>query len=158
MSKLSKVKMFLILGISLSIIVAFSNFVYAVDDDPFLNYAGNNSNSESQTSDNTNSEDDFEQLPLEVNNTNANTNNNSNVDNTNKANELLTSNTNIQNTNLNSNKNNNTNNNVNRNVSNTETLAKTGLTDSNGFVIFIVVLCSISAIYSFKKISEYKKI
>lgn len=145
MNKLSKMKIVLVIAISLSVIVAFTNWVYAVEDDPFLS-AGNNASS----GDNLEDDDDFvEAAPVQNNNSNAN---NTNVDNTNKANDLLTNNTNNQNNNK------NTNNNVNRNVSNTETLAKTGLTDSNGFVAFIVVLCSVSAIYSFKKIRDYKKI
>ena len=44
-----------------------------------------------------------------------------------------------------------TNNNVN-------TLAKTGLSDTNGIVALIVVVCGVSAIYSYKKVNDYKKL
>ena len=47
---------------------------------------------------------------------------------------------------------------TNRSVSNSNSLAKTGLTDSKGFVAVIVLICGISAIYSFKKISDYKRL
>lgn len=47
---------------------------------------------------------------------------------------------------------------TNRSVSNSNSLAKTGVTDSKGFITLVVLICGISAIYSFKKISDYKKL
>ena len=146
MNKLSKMKIVLIIIMSLSLILALTNWVYAVDDDPFISMENNTSSA------NALDDDDFEPLPATNINSNAN---NTNVENTNKVNELITNSNTINNV---SNVANTNNTNVNRNVSNTDTLAKTGLADSKGFVAFVVVLCAISAVYSLKKISDYKKI
>lgn len=60
----------------------------------------------------------------------------------------------------NSNTNNSTTNNTtyNRSVSNTNSLANTGIADMNGAVVLVVIICGVSAVYSYKKISDYKKI
>ena len=63
------------------------------------------------------------------------------------------------NTSTNTNKNSSVNNSSisqNRSVSNDNVLAKTGINDFGGATAVIVIICSISAVYSLKKISEYK--
>jgi len=138
------IKKIFVLVISIALVFTFSNLVLAADDDPFLPITQNT-------------------------NTNANPESNTNTEQTNtnsdSGNSLLTNTTNTTNTTnnatLTSNTVNNTTNisgNVNRSVTNTEQLAKTGLTDSNGIIALIVVLCGISAIYSYKKVNDYKKL
>lgn len=51
---------------------------------------------------------------------------------------------------------NNTVNSLNSTTSNSNSLAKTGIEDSNGMFAVILVVCGIAAVYSFKKISDYK--
>ena len=141
MKNLKNVKKLLILIMTIGLIVMFSNLAYAAEEDPFVsltvtNSAGNTAgNTESNTSNS---------LFTNINTTNTNTN----VTNTNTSGTLTTINT----------TNNTANNTTNRSVSNTETLAKTGLTDSNGIVALIVIICAVSAIYSYKKINDYKRL
>ena len=141
MKNLKNVKKLLILIMTIGLIVMFSNLVYAADEDPFVSLTVTNStentvgNTESNTSNS---------LFTNINTTNTNTN----VTNTNTSGTLTTINT----------ANNTANNTTNRSVSNTETLAKTGLTDSNGIVALIVIICAVSAIYSYKKINDYKRL
>lgn len=51
---------------------------------------------------------------------------------------------------------NNITNSLNSTTSNSNSLAKTGITDSNGMFAVILIVCGIVAVYSFKKISDYK--
>ena len=46
---------------------------------------------------------------------------------------------------------------TNRSVSNNTTLAKTGINDFGGIGAIVLTICIISAVYSLKKISEYRK-
>ena len=142
MKNLKMVKSLLILIMSIGIILTFSNFVYADDDDPFLELTP--TNTESNEAANTSNE----------NSTNTDTNNTlfTNTNSNTGVNSLTTNNTVVNNTT------NNTANNVNRSVTNTETLAKTGISDSKGMVTLIVIICGISAVYSYKKINDYKKL
>ena len=141
MRDLKMVKKLFILILTIGIVVMFSNFVYAEDDDAFIslnitNSAGNNT---AGSEGNTNSNSLFTNI----------------INTTNQAN---TTGTLIANNTTNNTTNNSINNTTNRSVSNTETLAKTGLTDSNGIVALIVIICAISAIYSYKKINDYKRL
>jgi len=106
--------------------------------------------------------------PAEENTTNTNTNTNKSNTNTNTSNNTNTnkSNTNTNNTNTNSNKNTNTNNtNTNKNTNNSSVynnanntnLPKTGVEDSIPTMVLVVVF-GISAVYAYKKISEYKNV
>lgn len=144
------IKKIFVLVISIALVFTFSNLVLAADDDPFLPITQNtNANPESNTNTNT-----------EQTNTNSGSNTNSDSGNSLLTNTINTTNT-TNNGTLTSNTVNNTTNissNVNRSVTNTEQLAKTGLTDSNGIIALIVVLCGISAIYSYKKVNDYKKL
>ena len=143
------IKKIFVLVISIALVFTFSNLVLAADDDPFLPITQDtNANPESNSNpepantnpgSNTNS-DSGNSLLTNTSNTNTNTTNN----------VTLTSNTVNNTSNISSN--------VNRSVTNTEQLAKTGLTDSNGIIALIVVLCGISAIYSYKKVNDYKKL
>ena len=141
MKNLKNVKKLLILIMTIGLIVMFSNLVYAADEDPFVSLTVTNSaeNTAGNTESNTSNS-----LFTNINTTNTNTN----VTNTNTSGTLTTINT----------ANNTANNTTNRSVSNTETLAKTGLTDSNGIVALIVIICAVSAIYSYKKINDYKRL
>ena len=141
MKNLKNVKKLLILIMTIGLVVMFSNFVYAEDQDPFVSLTITNSTENNTTSNESNTSNG---LFTNINTTNTNTNVTNTNTNTNTAGTLTTNNT-AKNT-------------SNRNVSNTETLAKTGLTDSNGIVALIVIICAVSAIYSYKKINDYKKL
>ena len=91
----------------------------------------------------------FTDLTPSVNNTNTdNSNTNSNSTNTN-------TNTNTNNTNTNNTNRNNTNNSSIYN--NTNSLPKTGVTDSIPVAVLLIVF-AISAVYAYKKIKDYKNI
>lgn len=49
-------------------------------------------------------------------------------------------------------------NNSSSNVNVTNTLAKTGLSNTNGMVALVIVVFGISAVYSLKKVNDYKKL
>ena len=137
MKELKMVKKLIIIMLSVVLIIALSNFVYAADEDPFLELTATNTNSDTNTTNTDTSNSLF------TNTQNANTSNSGSLTtNTNTNTSLVT----------------NTDNSVNRNVTNTDTLAKTGLSDSNGIVALIVILCAVSAIYSYKKVNDYKKL
>lgn len=138
MKNVKMIKKLLVLVISIALILTFSNFVYAEDEDPFLPITPSANNETSNTN-------------TETTNTSTNTDNATNTNNTLVSNGTITTNNTVNNTV-------NTTNNVNRSVTNTDQLAKTGLTDSNGIIALIVVLCGISAIYSYKKVNDYKKL
>ena len=141
MKNLKMIKKLFILIMTIGLVIMFSNFVYAEDEDAFVSLTITNSTENNTTSNESNTSNS---LFTNINTTNTNTN----VTNTNTAGTLTTINT----------ANNTANNTTNRSVSNTETLAKTGLTDSNGIVALIVIVCAVSAIYSYKKINDYKKL
>ena len=147
MKNLKNVKKLLILIMTIGLIVMFSNLVYAAEEDPFVSLTVTNSegNTAGNTAGNTES-NTSNSLFTNINTTNTNTNVTNT--NTNTSGTLTTINT----------TNNTANNTTNRSVSNTETLAKTGLTDSNGIVALIVIICAVSAIYSYKKINDYKRL
>lgn len=141
MKNLKMIKKLFILIMTIGLVIMFSNFVYAEDEDAFVSLTITNPTENNTTSNESNTSNS---LFTNINTTNTNTN----VTNTNTAGTLTPINT----------TNNTANNTTNRSVSNTETLAKTGLTDSNGIVALIVIVCAVSAIYSYKKINDYKKI
>ena len=141
MKNLKMIKKLFILIMTIGLVIMFSNFVYAEDEDAFVSLTITNSTENNTTSNESNTSNS---LFTNINTTNTNTN----VTNTNTAGTLTPNNT----------ANNTANNTTNRSVSNTETLAKTGLTDSNGIVALIVIVCAVSAIYSYKKINDYKKL
>ena len=152
MKNVKMLKKLFILVMSIGLVLTFSNLVYAEDEDPFfaITATEESSNQDSNTASNeqqaTNTNTDTS-LFTDIDNTNSN---NTNTANTNSiGNSSITTNDTLNNTN---------NNVVNRSVTNTDTLAKTGLSDSKGMVTLIVVLCGISAIYSYKKVNDYKKL
>ena len=145
MKNFKMIKSLLILIMSIGVILIFSNLVYATDDDPFIQI-----NSTSPSSN-------------ESNNTEANNTDSGNLFSNIESNNVSNTNTISNTTNSimptsNNNSVNNISNTTNRSVSNTNTLAKTGLTDSKGMITLIVLVCGISAVYSYKKISDYKKL
>lgn len=149
MKNVKMLKKLFILVMSIGLVLTFSNLVYAEDEDPFFAITATEQESNEQQATNT---DTSGSLFTDTDNTN--TANTTNTENTNNASNSLLPTNNISN---------NTNNSavnsaVNRNVTNTDTLAKTGLSDSKGMATLIVVLCGVSAIYSYKKINEYKKL
>lgn len=144
MKNVKMLKKLFILVMSIGLVLTFSNLVYAEDEDPFFAITATEQESNEQQATNT---DTSGSLFTDTDNTNT-----TNTENTNNASNSLLPTNNISN-------NTNTNNSaVNRNVTNTDTLAKTGLSDSKGMATLIVVLCGVSAIYSYKKINEYKKL
>mgnify|MGYP004591823775 CR=1 FL=1 len=150
MENIKRMRKVVIIMMGIVLMLAFSMPTYAADDlfndntdDGFTN-ANVMTNEDSNTS-GTNSS-------LTTNGTD-NTNSNTNSNNTSNTNN------NVGNTNNTNNTNNNTNNsNTNRNVSNNvNTLAKTGISDNSGLML-VIVIAVISAIYSLKKVNDYKKI
>lgn len=132
MKKSNLIKLFLVLLIGVMIIMFSTNVLAADSTNGFNELTLNTSNSNTNT-DNTN-----------TNNVNTNTNtNNSNMSlNTNN----LTNNTNSLNVNSN-----------NSSIYNDTNLPKTGLEDSIPMAMLILIF-GISAIYAYKKISDYKNI
>lgn len=47
---------------------------------------------------------------------------------------------------------------TNRSISNTNELADTGIGSTGGIITLIVVVCGISAIYSYRKVNDYKNL
>ena len=142
MKNLKMFKKVSIIFLGLVFAIVCSGKVFAADDGLFTTIDSTNNTSNSAT---------------DGNNT-ANTNNDTNTDANNTANGSLTTNS-ANNTN-NSIRNTSTNNtaNTNRNVSNTATLAKTGLPNTGAIIAVVLVVCGISAIYSYKKVNDYKKL
>lgn len=145
MKNLKMFKKVSIIFLGLVFAIVCSGKVFAADEGLFTTIDSTNNTSNSAT---------------DGNNT-ANTNNDTNTDANNTANGSLTTNSanNTNNTN-NSIRNTSTNNtaNTNRNVSNTATLAKTGLPNTGAIIAVVLVVCGISAIYSYKKVNDYKKL
>lgn len=128
-----------ILLIVLSVVLIGSNIVYAAStwDDNFNEIMG-----ETETTDTDEPEEDDEPLNLTTPSSNTNTSDNTLAENnTNKA----SNNSSVYS--------NNTNTNTNTNSS----LPKTGIEDSLPTMVLIVVF-AISAVYAYKKISEYKNV
>ena len=150
MKNVKMLKKLFILVMSIGLVLTFSNLVYAEDEDPFFaitateESSNENSNTSSSEQQATNTD-----TPLFSGIENTNTNNTNTANANSIGNSSITTNDILNNTN---------NNVVNRSVTNTDTLAKTGLSDSKGMVTLIVVLCGISAVYSYKKINDYKKL
>ncbi len=151
MKNIKMLKKLVVLVISIGLIVTFSNFAYAADEDPFFEIKPENTSSNESTNTSTN-----ETTNNTTNNTTNTDSNNSLFTNT-ESNNTTTNNSTLT-TNNSVNATNTSNNVTNRSVTNTETLAKTGLSDSKGMISLIVVICGISAIYSYKKINDYKKL
>ena len=146
---MKNVKMFkklLVVVLSLVMILAYSNIAFAAEEEGLF---------EGFT--------DATQEPAaqSENNSNGTTNTSNTADTNNTANTSGTSgisNTSTPTSNTNSNSNSNSSINVNTNTNNANVLADTGLSDAGAIIALIVVLCAISAIYSYKKVSDYKKL
>lgn len=144
MKNLKVLKKLVMVMLGIALMVVLSGNVFAADDDLFTSVSSGN-NTEATTTNNTTGNDTNSAA---TNNTTSNTANSSLTTNS-------TSNTNTT-RNTSSNTTNNTTSNANRNVTNT--LAKTGLSNTGRIVALVVVVCGISAVYSFKKVNDYKKI
>lgn len=137
-------KRLVIVMLSLVLVAVCSTSVFAADgDDLFLSVNSTGNTASNATDNNTTSDNNT------TNNTNTNTNNTTN--------SSLTANNTTNNTVRNT-ATNNTTNNTSKTNNNVNTLAKTGLSDTNGIVALIVVVCGVSAIYSYKKVNDYKKL
>ena len=132
MENLKIFKRLVIVMLSLVLVAVYSTSVFATDDDLFLSVNSTGNTASNATSDNST--------------TNNTATNNTNTNNT-------TTNNTVRNTATN-----NTTNNTSKTNNNVNTLAKTGLSDTNGIVALIVVVCGVSAIYSYKKVNDYKKL
>ena len=146
---MKNVKMFkklVIVMLSLVLVAVCSTSVFATDDDLFLSVNSTGNTASNATDNNTTSDNST---------TNNTATNNTNTNNT--TNSSLTANNTTNNTVRNT-ATNNTTNNTSKTNNNVNTLAKTGLSDTNGIVALIVVVCGVSAIYSFKKVNDYKKL
>lgn len=146
MKNIKMLKKLVIIMLSFVFILVCANNVFAADDDLFTdaNFANINGSTTNNTTDGGNT----------AASQNSSTNSATNNTNTSSLGTNNTSNTG----NTNSNRSNTTNSNVNRSVSNTNSLANTGLVNSGGIIALIVVVCGISAIYSYKKVNDYKKL
>ncbi len=144
MKNLKVLKKLVMVMLGIALMVVLSGNVFAADDDLFTSVSSGN-NTEATTTNNTTGNDTNSAT---TNNTTSNTANSSLTTNS-------TSNTNTT-RNTSSNTTNNTTSNANRNVTNT--LAKTGLSNTGSIVALVVVVCGISAVYSFKKVNDYKKL
>lgn len=141
MRNIKMFKKLVIVMLSLVMVAVCSTSVFAADDDAVFTTVDASNNATANNS--TGNESEFSNVA----------GNNTNSDNT--ANSSLTSNSTTRNA-----TNNTTNNTANagRNVSNTNTLAKTGLSNTGEIVALILVVCGVSAIYSYKKVNDYKKL
>lgn len=139
MKNIKMFKKLVIVMLSLALIAICSGNVMAADDDLFTSVGSDNSTSNSATPGNS----------TDNNTTDNNTTEGSLTTNNNNTNNNTTRNTNTNNTT-------NTNLSTNRNVTNT--LAKTGLSNSGSIIALVVVVCGVSAIYSYKKVNDYKKL
>ena len=135
-------KRLVIVMLSLVLVAVCSTSVFATDDDLFLSVNSTGNTASNATSDNSTTNN------TATNNTNTNNTTNSSL----TANNTTTNNT-VRNTATN-----NTTNNTSKTNNNVNTLAKTGLSDTNGIVALIGVVCGVSAIYSYKKVNDYKKL
>ena len=139
-------KRLVIVMLSLVLVAVCSTSVFATDDDLFLSVNSTGNTASNATDNNTTSDNST---------TNNTATNNTNTNNT--TNSSLTANNTTNNTVRNT-ATNNTTNNTSKTHNNVNTLAKTGLSDTNGIVALIVVVCGVSAIYSYKKVNDYKKL
>ena len=137
-------KKLVIVMLSLVLVAVCSTSVFAADgDDLFLSVNSTGNTSTNATDNNTTANNNTTN-----NTTNSNTNSNSSLAANNTTNNTTRNTTN--------NTTNNTTSNTNRNVTNT--LAKTGLSNTGSIIALVVVVCGISAVYSFKKVNDYKKL
>ncbi len=134
MKKVSLIKGFLV--ILLSVVLIGTTGVFAADELDF-DLDDNTSSNTSNTSNSSNTSNTANNTNTNRSNTNTNSNN-TNTNNTNK-------------NNANTNKNSSTYNNANTN------LPKTGIEDSIPTAVLIVIF-AISAVYAYKKISDYKNV
>ena len=141
-------KRLVIVMLSLVLVAVCSTSVFATDDDLFLS-VNSTGNTASNATDNNTTSGNNTTNNTSTNNTNTNNTTNSSL----TANNNTTTNNTVRNTATN-----NTTNNTSKTNNNVNTLAKTGLSDTNGIVALIVVVCGVSAIYSFKKVNDYKKL
>ena len=139
-------KRLVIVMLSLVLVAVCSTSVFATDDDLFLS-VNSTGNTASNATDNNTTSDNSTTNNTATNNTNTNNTTNSSLTTNN------TTNNTVRNTATN-----NTTNNTSKTNNNVNTLAKTGLSDTNGIVALIVVVCGVSAIYSYKKVNDYKKL
>ena len=142
MKNVKMLKGLLIIVLSLFVVFTYSNMVFADDStdglfefEPVEEETGTNT---STTEPAANNSADNGLASLSENNA---------------SNNVATNNTNIATTNTNTTSiaNNNNNNTAN-------TLADTGLSDSGSIVAIVLVICGISAVYSYKKVSDYRKL
>ena len=136
MKNVKILKGLLIIVLSLFIVFSYSNMVFAEDDGLF----------------------EFEPVEEETaaNNSTTEPAANNSADNglasidtpSNTANNTVTNNTSIS----------TTNNNTSLNTNTANTLADTGLSDTGSIVAIVLVICGISAVYSYKKVSDYRKL
>lgn len=152
MRKVEILKAMSVILLSTVIVMALSNLntVFAADEDDIWGSGSSASNNESSN--------EAWDTPSVENNTTTNTandisNNTSSTNNTSL--ELVSNNTTNSTTNNTVNNTNNTAK-VNSTTANTNSLAKTGIADSKGIVTLIVVICGITAVYSLKKVRDYK--
>ena len=149
MEKLLKSK--IILGILISVIMVFalSSFYIVCADDvwPGTTETTTGSTESSSISDDGDPFDSGNWSTPSLENNTVNNSTNVSLDNNvnNSTNDIVFNTTN-----------NTTTNKVNSTTSNSNSLAKTGIEDSNGMLAVILVVAGIVAIYSFKKINDYK--
>ena len=141
-NKINIFKMAVTIILIATMVLSISSIVFAdnntTTDDPFaiLESTNNTNSSGNKTSNDTNEYENALEKNVIEKNTNTNINANTN---TNTSGNLMASNTN-------------------RNLNTTNSLAKTGIGDTNSIITLIIVICGIVAIYSYKKLNDYKKL
>ncbi len=137
-----------VLVISLGIMFLQTNIVFAVtnEDDLF-----SNTNFENAAMIDNGTDDNEATIGNEIDNVVPNNSSSNNV-----ANDTPTNNTSGNNSSRNNTGKNNTA--TNREVSNSNQLADTGIGQTGGIIAIIMVVGIISAIYSYKKVDDYKKL
>ncbi len=142
-SKVLKIILMVLLSGIIAITMSNVSIVRAADEFDWNDLDGDTS---SNTTEENTTDNNFATTPTETNNTTNDTTNNA-VDNTGF---YSTTNSSANNTTNNSS--------VNKSstTSNSNSLAKTGIKDSKGTVSLIVVVCGIVAVYSLKKVRDYK--
>lgn len=148
MKSMRMFKKLVVIMLSLVFILVCSNVAFAAEgDDIFLEINATDNNAATNGSATNNS------VSTSGNNTSGSVTNNINSTNNSNSSTLATNNSSATN-----NTNRNANSNSNRSVSNTNALANTGLAQTGGIIALIVVICGVSAIYSYKKVNDYKNL
>ena len=142
MKKLELLKIMVVVGLSLIMVLSITNLVFAADEDDFDwdNAIVTNNSVDSNAIMNNIDMNNIDMNNIDINNLNS-INNLSNINSSSLG--TSTSNYNTSNTTT---------------TTNANKLANTGVSNFNGTIALVIVLGVIVAIYSYKKVNEYKNV